>query len=640
MRPFPPIDPRAVVALILVLATASACGRPANEPAPPAAPSVQAPAPAAAAAPDPAAVAAPTVGAPSLPDAPAAATATKAAAPSKEGPPLRTFDLPLRAQGGGAAVATAHPLATRAAAGALHRGGNAIDALVAASFVLSVVTPQSTGIGGGGFAIVAPASGAATAWDFREAAPSAGALSDYLDAAGKPVAARSQRHGLAVGVPGLVAGLWTLHQRYGKRPWAELLQPAIDAAERGFAVGEALHDATVAVQAELDGSALALVAPGGQALVAGDVLRQPAQAETLRAIAARGSDGFYKGPVAADLVATVAARGGKLSLQDLAGYQVREVAPLAGRIFGFDALTMPQPSAGGAQLLAMAEFLQAHGRKAAPAGKAAPIDAADAHALVEAMRASYLLRLAYSGDPGKGAARLDDVYPVASRRKLLRGFSAAKAGTSTRIAVPGGKLENHDNTSHVSIIDQDGMAVASTHTINLLFGAGIVGSQSGVWLNNELDDFSFAEDASNAFGLAGSKANMFRPLARPVSSMSPVVLRDSKAGVRLVAGSPGGTRIPTAVLQVIWRHLVAGQPLDGAVQAGRVHHQAFPDEVWIEPGQANLSAALGKLGHTVVEKARWCNVQAIGRTAQQGQWVLEAVSDGRGEGGAMALPRL
>ncbi len=632
MRRTLPIDPRLAPALLLTLVIG--CGRPPSEPATP--PSAQAVAQApggdkpVVAAPAPAAVA---------PGAPAAAEAPAAPQPSKLGPPLRTFQLPQRAEGQGAAVATAHPLATRAATGTLHRGGNAVDALVAASFVLSVVTPQSTGIGGGGFAIVAPIEGAATAWDFREAAPAAGVLTDYLDAAGKPVAARSQRHGLAVGVPGLVAGLWTLHQRYGKRPWAELLEPAIDAADRGFAIGDAIHDATVAVQGQLDASALALVAPGGKPLVAGDVLRQPAQAETLRAIAARGSDGFYKGAVADDLVATVLAKGGKLSLQDLAGYQVRQVQPLTGRMFGFDALTMPQPSAGGAQLLAMAEFLDAHPSRKARLARAEPPVDADAHHLVEAMRASYLLRLAFSGDPGKPARTLDDVYPKAQRRTLIRAFSPTRAAVSTRIAAGHGKLESHENTSHISIIDHDGMAVASTQTINLLFGAGIVGKQSGVWLNNELDDFSFAEDASNAFGLAGSKANLFRPLARPVSSMSPLVLRDAKTGVRLVVGSPGGTRIPTSVLQVVWRHLVAQQGLDAAVQAGRVHHQAFPDEVWIEPGQPDVVEGLTKRGHAVVEKARWCNVQAIGRTTRGGQQELEAVSDGRGEGGAMALPR-
>ncbi|MEY3012570.1 MAG: hypothetical protein RIT45_1305 [Pseudomonadota bacterium] len=598
------------------------------------------PAPAAAAAAEPAA-------------APAPAAVTEAAAPAADAapaanaaPPLRTFGLPQRAVGKSTAVATAHPLATRAALRALHAGGSAIDGLVAATMVLTVVTPQSTGIGGGGFAIVAPPKGEPTAWDFREAAPAAGKREDYLDEAGKPVASRSQRHGLAVGVPGTVAGLWALHQRYGKRPWAELLEPAIDAAERGFAVGEALTKAAGWVWKDLDASAQALLAPGGKRLVPGDVLRQPKLGATLRIIASKGPAGFYEGPVGQDIVATVQRAGGKLAQADLAGYQVREVAPLRGRAFGLDVLTMPQPSAGGAQFLAMAELLESflptaqglHRRKTSekplPAlQQPGPIEA---HALLEAMRGSFHLRLGFSGDSSKPARRLDDVYPKKARRKLVRQFSGDRATPSAKGDL---RAERHDNTSHVSIVDADGMAVASTHTVNLLFGAGIVGARSGVWLNNELDDFAFDRDASNAFGLAGSDANLFRPGARPVSSMTPTILHDAKLGVRMVVGAPGGTRIPTAVFLVAWRHLVLGQPLEASVGAPRLHHQAFPDEAWIEPDGSSLwQRTLEAMGHRVVVKRPWCNVQAVSITpGADGSKTLEAVSDPRGEGGAMAL---
>ncbi|MCB9738417.1 MAG: gamma-glutamyltransferase [Deltaproteobacteria bacterium] len=588
---------------------------------------------------------APSAAVPSA-DAPAAATTTTAEpAKAPPGPPLRTFALPQRAESGRTAAATAHPLATRAAMRAIHAGGTAVDALVSATLVLSVVTPQSTGIGGGGFAIVRTPDGKATAWDFREAAPAAGKREDYLGDDGKPVAQRSQRHGLAVGVPGTVAGLWALHQRYGKRPWAELCEPAIEAAERGFAIGTQLVEAADWVWDKLDPSAHAILAPGGVRLKAGEVLRQPALGATMRAIAEKGPEGFYAGAVAADIVATVQRKGGKLRASDLKEYAVREVEPLRGEAFGTKVLTMPQPSAGGAQFLAMAEMLpiflaaaRGHhkrltGEKPLPTGQQpGPIEA---HALLEAMRDSFHLRLGFSGDPGKPARTLDDVYPKKARKRLRSLFSGERATPSGKGEL---RAERHDNTSHVSIVDADGMAVSSTHTVNLLFGAGIVGATSGVWLNNELDDFAFDRDTSNAFGLAGSEANLFRPGARPVSSMTPVIASD-KAGVRLVVGSPGGTRIPTTVLLVAWRALDLQQPLEQAVAAPRLHHQAFPDEAWIEPDGAPIwQRTLEAMGHKVVVKRAWCNVQAVSvKTEGGGRRRLEAVSDPRGEGGAMGL---
>ncbi len=621
------------------------------------------------------------------PPAPAPALAAAVTPSAAElGPPLTTFALPLAAAGKGGAVATAHPLATRAAAQALYRGGNAVDALVAASFTLSVVVPQSTGIGGGGFAIVVPppappaskapaagqtpptaaqapaaepkapvaalpapsaapngaeeasVAGAPTAWDFRETAPLDGLLADYLDADGRPIAGRSTRHGMAVGTPGLVAGLWALHQRYGKLPWAELLQPAIDAADRGFALGEDVPAAFAAEAANLDETARALLAPGGRPLRQGDVLRQPAQAETLRAIAKGGADAFYRGEIAGDIVGTVRARGGKLTLRDLQSYRVRELPPLEGPVFGAKALTMPQPSAGGAQLLAMAELLQRWSPGATPKGrgKTEPrvLTATEAHALAEAMRASFLLRFEFSGDDERSARRLDDVYPAKARLALARRYDPRRASDPPPPAADRAG-ERHDNTSHISIIDSDGLAVASTQTINLWFGAGIVSRRTGIWLNNELDDFSYADGASNAFGLAASRANRFAPGKRPVSSMTPTVLLDARGKVEAVVGTPGGTRIPTTVLQVLYRQRVLGQDLAAAVAAPRLHHQALPHEIWLEPEGSEWAFGLQALGHRTVEKARWCNVQAVGRLGD-GQW--QAVADPRGEGGVMVVP--
>lgn len=584
--------------------------------------------------PPPQAAPTPAVAAPALP-APVSAT-------SPADPPLIHFALKARATGNSAAVATAHPLATRAATKAIFDGGNAVDALVAASFMLTVVTPHSTGIGGGGFAVVWPGNkGEATAWDFRETAPQAGLLADYLDEDGHAVAERSRNHGLAVGVPGYVPGLQALHKHYGKRPWAELVGPSVEAAERGFAIGEELAQAIDAVWPRFGVSERELLGKQGKAMKTGDILRQPALARTLRTIATEGAAGFSGGSVGAEIVAVVRARGGKMTAADLSGYQVRQVSPLRGPFLGFDALTMPQPSAGGAQLLAMAEFTERFLPRPAKGAVSPADDPATLHALAEAMRRSFLLRFAYSGDTDKPAKVLSDVYPKRDRKRLGRTFNAKQASKSAAMVISGSTAGQREgtNTSHVAIIDRDGMAVSSTHTVNLLFGAAILAPKSGVWLNNELDDFSFTLIDSNAFGLAGNKASLFRPGARPTSSMTPTIILD-KGQPRLLIGAPGGTRIPTAVFLTAFWHLRAGLELQAASDHLRIHHQALADELWLEEGEIadKLVDAMTGLGHVVTRRAPWCNVQAIAiHTIGVGKARYEAVCDKRGEGGAMTL---
>ncbi len=540
-------------------------------------------------------------------------------------------------------VATAHPDATHAAVAILRKGGSAIDAMVAASLVLSVATPQSTGIGGGGFAVVAPADGPARAFDFRETAPGATQVDDYLDANGRLVAARSQHHGLAVGVPGYIAGLWTLHQRWGRRPWAELCAPAAELAERGVEVTPQLAGAIGAMWPALDVVARQVFGRDGMPLQAGELLRWPTKAATLRAIGRDGPSAFYAGPIAEDMAKAVQAAGGKLTTTDLQRYTVRELDPLRGELFGHLALTMPPPSAGGAQLLAMAEWFGPWQAKAGSTYAQSP--ALAHHALAEAMRRSFLLRLAYSSDSDAPASNLDAIYPAAARGALRDRFDPSRAGKSLELSAPaaGKRLETHENTSHVSIVDGDGLAVSSTHTVNLLLGSGILAPQSGVLLNNEMDDFSFSDKDSNAFGLAASQGNRPKPGARPVSSMTPLIVMRGPAnnpqGPWLVVGSPGGPRIGTTVAQVVFRVAYTGWSLADAVGRARVHHQAYPDQAWIEEGAEGdeMARQLTAFGHTVARKSPWCNVQAV--QLQQGPdgtqfWL--AVSDPRGEGLAAA----
>lgn len=564
---------------------------------------------------------------------PSAASATE--------PPLAPWTqaemaLPQVADGAHFAVATAHPLATRAARDVLEKGGTAVDALIAASFVLTVVAPQSTGIGGGGFAIVFPGDARpARAFDFRETAPHATQRSDYLTADGKAIAERSQHHGLAVATPGYVAGLWRLHRRYGSLPWASLVQPAVVTARRGFPVGRDLARSIALVQTFLNAPAKRVFLRDGAPLQAGDVLVQPALARTLQRIADVGPSAFYAGDMAADIVATAQAAGGKLNLDDLMQYDTRDFAPLTGRVAGLEVLTMPQPSAGGAQVLAMAE---AFGGLPADQRNGKDVDKL-AHVLAEVMRRSFVLRLTYTGDVAKPAQSLDQAFPDAARKALNQTLDSKRATSTDKLPplAPGAVGETHANTSHVAIVDANGMAISSTHTVNLYLGSGLV-TEGGIVLNNEMDDFTFSMDASNFFGLAGSEQNLARPGARPVSSMSPSILLQDGQPV-LVVGSPGGTRIPTTVFQVLARHLFLMQPLDQAVAAVRVHHQAKPDSVWVEEGPLGdaLVGGLQKRGHVVTRAPQWCNVQAVRRTCDKlKKCTVQAVSDPRQEGGAAA----
>jgi len=452
-------------------------------------------------------------------------------------------------------------------------------------------------------------------------------------------------------VPGYVAGLWQLHQRYGKLPWRSLVLPAAETAQQGFAIGAELAAAIAASADVLPESGRALFIPNGKSLKQGDILVRPALANTLRRIAEEGPGAFYKGPIAKDIATTVQRSGGRMTEADLAAYRPRDMAVLQGQAFGLATLTMPQPSAGGAQVLAMAELLDLWGRSAPPAGSrpdrgAAPTGDAPqtsdwtAHALTEAMRRSFLLRLAFAGDAAHPAATLDESFPVAARTSLAATFDWRRATPSavwTELAPAAAVPEHGTNTSHVSIIDGHGMAASSTHTVNLYLGSGIIAPESGVLLNNEMDDFTYSVTESNAFGLAGSAANLARPGARPVSSMAPLIVLKDGVPV-LVAGTPGGTRIPTTLLQVLAWHVGKGWPLAAAVAQVRLHHQAFPDQVGVESGGDGdrLQRILEGHGHTVTRRGPWCNVQAVGVDRSQGPPRFQAVSDPRGEGMAVA----
>lgn len=530
------------------------------------------------------------------------------------------------------AVATAHPLASAAAADVLRAGGNAADAAVAAAFALSVVENQSSGIGGGGFALVWVArEKRAYAVDFREVAP-AGARPDMFAADAGTEARRSLDGGLAVAVPGAVKGYAELARRFGSRALATLVEPAARLAERGFTVGPAYAEKAaerLACLSRRPAAARELLVVGrdgrpvpppiGHRLVRRDLAR------TLRHLG-KDPDAFYRGPLAARIAAAVQEAGGLLTAEDLARYRVREREPLEGRYRGRRILSMPLPSAGGAIVIGL---LQALEREDPRAGGYRP--ERFLHAQVELSKRLFARR-ALLGDPdhAAGAAELVArmVDPAEAVRLAGEVGDQATAPDAEDAAAP--RREKH--TTHVSVVDRFGNAVALTSTVNYLFGACVVVPGTGILLNDQMDDFDGAPGVANAYGLVGAGANAPAPGKTPLSSMAPTLVLDAGGALWLAVGSPGGSTIPTSVAQVISHLVDDGMTLTDAVAAPRVHHQWRPETLRIEPNglEAATARALEARGHRLTYARKpWGDVQAVWRRPD-GLW--EAASDPRGEG--------
>ncbi len=508
-----------------------------------------------------------------------------------------------------AAVAADHPLASEAGAEILRLGGNAVDAAVATSFCLSVVRPYSCGIGGGGFMLIhlppatPGAEARAVALDYRETSPAAVGPSYYAD----PGAARVSRFGVhAVGVPGTVAGLLHALDTYGTLDRATVLAPAIRAAEDGFAA-DASHVAAVRRLGKTlethprhrANAAFAWKRLGREgAIAAGDVVRNPEQARALRLIAARGTDAFYRGPIGAAITRIMAEQGGPITGADLADYRHATRSPLRERFRDLEIVTMPPPSSGG---IAMQQILGIFERATTRTGFAdlAPNGPRYVHLLAEAMKHAFADRAEWLADP--------DFRPVPVARLLdpayLDGRAALVAPDRTRDPYDYGSVTpapDDAGTSHLCVVDGNGMAVACTETINLEFGSLVCVPEFGFVLNDEMDDFTTVPGAANAFGLRQSDRNLPQPGKRPLSSMSPtIVRRDGR--VVVVAGASGGPRIITGTLQAILNCVLFGMTPSQAVAAPRFHHQWMPnllqfDETWSD---AATVRALATLGHEI-----------------------------------------
>ena len=506
-------------------------------------------------------------------------------------------------------VAAEQGLATQIGVDILKAGGNAVDAAVAVGFALAVALPNSGNIGGGGFMIVHDAkSGKDIALDFREVAPRGASRNMYLDGKGNVIDGKSLRTHHAVGVPGTVAGMTHALSRWGSMPLSRVMAPAIALAESGYPVS-----ATLAKMLEQERKNMgkwpatqAIFWQNGAPLKTGDRLVQKDLAQSMRLISQQGAKAFYQGAIAQKIAAEMAPHANAITLQDLRDYKVVEREPISGSYRGYQVVTMPPPSSGGAHLLQILNMMERW-----PMNQWGADSAQSVHYMAEAMKLAYADRSEYLGDPDFVKIPLKGLISKNYAGELAATIQPGKARPAKDIKPGNPQPHESDQTTHYSVVDKAGNAVAVTYTLNTNFGSGIVAKGTGVVLNNEMDDFSAKPGVANAYGLVGGDANAVAAGKRPLSSMTPaLVLKDGKPF--LVTGSPGGSRIITTVLQQIVNRIDHGMnPLEAAATP-RFHHQWTPDELRVEKGfSADTLALLRQWGHNVALRPSMGRTQTI-----------------------------
>jgi gamma-glutamyltranspeptidase/glutathione hydrolase len=501
-------------------------------------------------------------------------------------------------------VVSAQHYASEVGAGILAQGGNAIDAAVAVGYALAVVDPCCGNLGGGGFMTIHLKDGRDTFINFRETAPAAATAAMYLDASGQPVNELSRSGYLAAGVPGTVMGLERAAQEYGRLARRVLLEPAINLARDGFVLGRS--DAEI-----LDGKRFAkdpvatriFLRSDGSRFQAGDRLVQTNLAVTLEQIAQQGSDAFYKGLIPVAVEKASSEKGGILTARDFTDYTVTEGPPVTCSYRGYRIVSAPPPSSGGTTICEILNILEGYDLKSLGFSSAPSV-----HLLVEAMRHAYRDRNTYLGDPAFVQNPLDRLLSKDYAAAIRAEVDASRATPS--VALP--PAHEKSETTHYSVVDGEGNAVAVTYTVNGSFGAGVIASGTGFFLNNEMDDFTVKPDTPNLYGLVQGEANAIAPGKRPLSSMAPTLV-EQDGRLLLVLGSPGGSRIITAVLETILDIVDYGMAPQQAVEAPRLHYQGLPDEVAYEREglMPETVAALTGMGYKLAELRPWGAVELI-----------------------------
>jgi gamma-glutamyltranspeptidase / glutathione hydrolase len=522
-------------------------------------------------------------------------------------------------------VVSAHRLASEVGVRILQAGGNAVDAAVAVGYALAVVDPCCGNIGGGGFMTIHLADGRETFINFRETAPGAATATMYLDQDGRLIDDLSRRGYRAAAVPGTVMGLDHAAAKYGRSPRAVVLAPAIALARDGFALSRAdteILDVRADRFGKDPGAAKIFLRPDGRHFEPGDRLVQSDLAATLELISEQGPKAFYKGPVAAAVEKASRENGGVLATGDFAAYRVTETAPLVCTYRGYSIVSAPPPSSGGVTMCEILHILEGYDIAASGFRSARSV-----HLMIEAMRRGYRDRNAHLGDPEFVANPLERLlskdYAASLRAEIARGD--AEKGPAA-----GAPIEKSE-TTHYSVVDGEGNAVAVTYTINGYFGAGVVAPGTGFFLNNEMDDFTVKPDAPNLYGLVQGEPNAIAPGKRPLSSMAPTLV-ERDGDVVLVLGSPGGSRIITTVLETIMNIVDHGMAAQEAVDAPRFHHQSRPEDVFFERSglSPEVVGQLTEMGYRLVEQRRWGAVELIEITNHR----LRGASDPRVPAGA------
>jgi len=506
-------------------------------------------------------------------------------------------------------VASEQELASRIGLNVLKAGGNAVDAAVAMGFALAVALPNAGNIGGGGFMMVHDAkTGKSVALDFREVAPSKATRDMYLDAQGKVIDGKSLYTHYAVGVPGTVAGMEHALKKWGTLPLSKVVAPAAELADKGFPVSETLAKILAQERKNMGRwpATQAIFWKNGEPLQQGDLLVQKDLAQSLRLIGEQGAKAFYEGAIAQKIAAEMAPHAGAISLADLKNYRVAEREPVRGSYRGYQIVTMPPPSSGGAHLIQILNMMERW-----PMNQWGVNSAKSIHYMAESMKLAYADRAEYLGDPDFVKVPLKGLTSKRYADELAATINPAQARAAKDIKPGKPQPYESDQTTHYSVVDKAGNAVAVTYTLNTNFGSGIVAKDTGIMLNNEMDDFSAKPGVANAYGLVGGDANAVAAGKRPLSSMTPtIVLKDGKPW--LVTGSPGGARIITTVLQTVVNTIDFGMNPAEAAATPRFHHQWTPDELRIEKGfSADTLGLLRQWGHNVALKPSMGRTQTI-----------------------------